>query len=44
MQCCSVKVAALKYSPVEQELSPVAIEASEYMDKLYPSGKLVEVR
>ncbi|XP_052783557.1 diacylglycerol kinase delta-like isoform X2 [Mya arenaria] len=37
-----VKVASLTYSSVEQELFPLATRASEYMDRLYPSGQLVE--
>ncbi|KAK3094795.1 hypothetical protein FSP39_006352 [Pinctada imbricata] len=37
-----VKVAAMKYSAVEQELFPLATRASEYMDRLYPSGRLAE--
>ncbi|KAL4219804.1 hypothetical protein ACF0H5_020216 [Mactra antiquata] len=37
-----VKVAALTYSSVEQELFPLATRASEYLDRLYPSGHLSE--
>lgn len=39
----SVKIASLKYSAVEQELFPLATQASEYMDRLFPAGKLAEV-
>ena len=39
----SVKVASLTYSTVEQELFPLATRASEYLDRLYPSGRLSEV-
>ncbi|XP_069104999.1 diacylglycerol kinase delta-like isoform X3 [Argopecten irradians] len=38
-----VKVSALNYSTVEQELFPFATQASEYMDRLYPSGRLAEL-
>ncbi|KAH3810599.1 hypothetical protein DPMN_138992, partial [Dreissena polymorpha] len=37
-----VKCASLTYSTVEQELFPLATRASEYLDRLYPSGQLVE--
>uniref|UniRef100_A0A8W8IX28 SAM domain-containing protein n=1 Tax=Magallana gigas TaxID=29159 RepID=A0A8W8IX28_MAGGI len=37
-----VKIASLKYSAVEQELFPLATQASEYMDRLFPAGKLAE--
>lgn len=39
----SVKVAALSHSTVEQELFPLATHASECLDRLYPSGRLLEV-
>eukprot|EP00105_Crassostrea_gigas_P007587 XP_011421888.1 PREDICTED: diacylglycerol kinase delta isoform X3 [Crassostrea gigas] len=39
-----VKIASLKYSAVEQELFPLATQASEYMDRLFPAGKLAEVK
>lgn len=41
---CSVKIASLNYSAVEQELFPLATQASEYMDRLFPAGKLAEVK
>ncbi|KAL3847643.1 hypothetical protein ACJMK2_018545 [Sinanodonta woodiana] len=37
-----VKVASLSYSVVEQELFPLATRSSEYLDRLYPSGRLSE--
>ncbi|XP_056006348.1 diacylglycerol kinase delta-like isoform X5 [Ostrea edulis] len=37
-----VKIASLNYSAVEQELFPLATQASEYMDRLFPAGKLAE--
>ncbi|XP_060578778.1 diacylglycerol kinase delta-like isoform X3 [Ruditapes philippinarum] len=37
-----VKVASLTYSSIEQELFPLATRASEYLDRLYPSGRLSE--
>ncbi|KAL5005462.1 hypothetical protein ScPMuIL_018918 [Solemya velum] len=40
IQC--VKVASLKYSTVQQELFSTATQASECMDRLYPSGRLAE--
>ena len=39
-----MKIASLKYSAVEQELFPLATQASEYMDRLFPAGKLAEVK
>lgn len=41
---CSVKVASKNNSSVEQELYTLAQRASECLDRLYPSGKLAEVR
>ncbi|XP_056006352.1 diacylglycerol kinase delta-like isoform X9 [Ostrea edulis] len=38
-----VKIASLNYSAVEQELFPLATQASEYMDRLFPAGKLAEL-
>ncbi|XP_062576598.1 diacylglycerol kinase delta-like [Saccostrea cucullata] len=38
-----VKIASLNYSAVEQELFPLATQASEYMDRLFPAGKLAEM-
>ncbi|XP_064615103.1 LOW QUALITY PROTEIN: diacylglycerol kinase delta-like [Liolophura sinensis] len=38
----SVKVAALSHSTVEQELFPLATLASDCLDRLYPSGRLLE--
>lgn len=39
-----MKIASLNYSAVEQELFPLATQASEYMDRLFPAGKLAEVK
>lgn len=40
----SVKVASKNNTTVEQELAPLAQRASECLDRLYPSGRLAEVR
>ncbi|KAH9513882.1 hypothetical protein Btru_031660 [Bulinus truncatus] len=38
----SVKVAAKSHSCVENDLIPIAQQTSEYVDRLYPTGKLAE--
>jgi hypothetical protein len=40
----SVKVAAITHSSVEQDLFQLATHASGCLDRLYPSGRLAEVR
>ena len=40
---CSVKVASISHSTVEQELFHLATQASSFLDRLYPAGKLNEV-
>lgn len=38
----SIKVAAASYSKVEEDLLPVSIQVTNYVEKLYPSDKLIE--
>ncbi|XP_055868599.1 diacylglycerol kinase delta-like isoform X5 [Biomphalaria glabrata] len=39
----SVKVAAKSHSCVESDLIPIAQQTSQYVDRLYPTGKLAEM-
>ena len=40
---CSVKMASIYQTAIDQELNHLATQASSFLDRLYPAGKLAQV-